>query len=270
MRHCLLAALLLAGTACNSSEPTQDDATVEKPVVAFDGAQVSQASAKAEHGERLTYVLGCRGCHGKNLEGERFYEVYASNLTRELANYNDAQLEQLLREGVHPTGRDVWAMPSELFQHLSKPDMAALVSYLRTMKPSGEPTGKALPFEAETKKLIVEGKLKPAAAFVRESRTVGPVDLGAQHALGRYITRVTCAECHGANLEGGIGTPNLLVAGGYSRTEFEKLITRGVPTGNRKLKEMMVNVAKHRFSHLTVQERDALYSYLKARAEQPL
>jgi hypothetical protein len=32
---------------------------------------------------------------------------------------------------------------------------------------------------------------------------------------------------------------------------------------------MMSGVAKHRFSYLTQHERDALYAYLKARAEQP-
>lgn len=269
MRYWLLGTLLCALSACGPSATTQDDEVSERPVVALDGAQVSEASARISHGERLTYVLGCRGCHGKDLRGERFYELYASNLTRDLSNYNDSQLETLLRKGVHPTGRDVWAMPSELFQHLSKPDMVALVAYLRTLKPTGVPTGKPLPFEPETKKMIAAGKFKPAAAFVRESRTVGPVGLGMPHELGRYITRVTCAECHGAKLEGGDGTPNLIVAGAYSREEFEKLITLGVPTGGRKLHPLMVGVAKSRFSHLTPHERDALYAYLKARAAQP-
>ena len=269
MRFWLLGALLCALSACGPSATTQDDEVSQLPIVTFDGAQVSEASARISHGERLTYVLGCRGCHGKDLRGERFYELYASNLTRDLANYNDSQLETLLRNGVHPTGRDVWAMPSELFQHLSKPDMVALVAYLRTLKPTGGPTGKPLPFEPETKKMIAAGKFKPAAAFVRESRTVGPVGLGMPHELGRYITRVTCAECHGAKLEGGDGTPNLIVAGAYSREEFEKLVTLGVPIGRRKLHPLMVGVAKSRFSHLTPHERDALYAYLKARAAQP-
>ena len=30
--------------------------------------------------------------------------------------------------------------------------------------------------------------------------------------------------------------PNLVVAGGYTRTEFETLMTKGVPSGGRKLK----------------------------------
>ena len=38
----------------------------------------------------------------------------------------------------------------------------------------------------------------------------------------------------------------------------EKLITRGVPPGNRKLKELMSGVATTRFAYLTPHERDAL------------
>jgi hypothetical protein len=61
--------------------------------------------------------------------------------------------------------------------------------------------------------------------------------------------------------------PDLVVAGGYSREEFERLITTGVPLGNRKLNPMMSGVAQRRFTHMTPHERDALYAYLKARAE---
>jgi hypothetical protein len=64
-------------------------------------------------------------------------------------------------------------------------------------------------------------------------------------------------------------TPNLIVAGGYSRSDFEKLITRGLPTPLRRLNPAMPGVAITRFSHLTSHERDALYAYLKARAERP-
>lgn len=270
MRQWLLAALVCAGAACGPAENAQDTTPAEPPPITFDGALIQEATAKIGHGERLTWVLGCRGCHGKELHGKRFYEPYASNLTRDIANYSNDQLIKLLRHGVHPTGRDVWAMPSELFQHLSQPDEAALIAFLRTLKPAGEPTQPPLPFGAETRKLIAEGKIKPAAAFVRETRSVSPVDLGPSHALGRYITMVTCAECHGPELKGNEGdTPDLIIAGAYSGDEFERLMTEGVPTGGRKLKPLMVDVSKNRFSRLTPNERDALYAYLKARAEQP-
>jgi cytochrome c553 len=51
--------LCLALVACNPPAPT-----------AFDGALTSDKSAQLRHGERLTEVLGCTGCHRPNLQGE--------------------------------------------------------------------------------------------------------------------------------------------------------------------------------------------------------
>jgi mono/diheme cytochrome c family protein len=267
MRGILLAALF--ATAACGSQPSEER-KAEPPPVAFDGALVQVAAARVTHGKRLIDVLGCTGCHGANLQGERFFELYASNLTRELPKYSDAQFERLMRDGEHPTGREVWGMPSEIFQHLSEPDMAALIAYLRALKPGGQPTQPRLPWTKEVEDLIAKGEIKPAAAFVRDTKVLAPADLGAPHALGRYISRVTCAECHGPELKGNGGRmPDLIVAGSYTREEFERLMKQGVPTGGRKLHELMTAVAKERFSRMTPHERDALYAYLKARAEQP-
>lgn len=267
MRLFIMAALL-ATSACGSRKT--EDPPPPHPA-AFDGAYVASASGKIAHGERISWALGCHGCHGKDLQGKRFYELYASNLTREIPKYSDAQLERLVRAGIHPSGRDVWAMPSEIFQHLSDADFEALTAYLRTLKPAGPPTGKPLPFEEDAKKLIAEGKIMPATQSVLRDKGRTPVELGETHAQGRYITMVTCAECHGPGLRGQEGdTPNLIVAGGYSREEFETLMTKGILPGGRKFKNpLMGEVAQGRFGHFTPHERDALYAYLKARAELP-
>jgi mono/diheme cytochrome c family protein len=179
----------------------------------------------------------------------------------------------MLRTAQRPSGKTVWAMPSHLFQHLSNADEKALLTYLRTLRPGGIPTQPMLPLQPETKAMLAKGLIRPEAQMVRETKDQLPVDVGPQYALGRYITSVTCAECHGPKLEGDpagpVKIPNLIVAGGYSRADFERLITTGVPTPNRKLNEMMVDVAQGRFTRLTPHERDAVYAYLKARAERP-
>jgi mono/diheme cytochrome c family protein len=161
-------------------------------------------------------------------------------------------------------------MPSSIFQHLSIADLKAVIADLRTLQPGGTPTQPPLPWQKEERDLIAKGLIKPEPDEVRADKPLGPVDLGERYALGRYITRVTCAECHGSELKGSpLGpTPNLIVAGGYSRAEFETLMTKGIPTGGRKL-DLMHDVAIERFGHFTRHERDALYAYLKARAEQP-
>jgi mono/diheme cytochrome c family protein len=265
MRIWGIAALLLAA-ACQQQKPPAKAAQIT-----FDGADVTDAAAKLAHGERLSWTLGCRGCHREKLEGGSFYERYASNLTRELPKYSDAEIERLLRTGVPRDGRVLYGMPSEIFQHLSAADMAALIAELRTLKPGGKPTQPPKPWTKEARDLMAKGEIKPAPVFVREAKDVYPADAGSRHGLGRYITSVTCAECHGPELKGHEKfTPDLVVAAGYSRAEFEALMTKGVPAGGRKLKDpLMGEVARERFTHFTSHERDELYAYLKARAEKP-
>ena len=260
-------------TACSDwSEPAA-------PEITFDGALNSMPVGVNTHGDRLAWVLGCRGCHGEDLQGKiwdndpKGYGVtWASNLTRTIPAMTDEQLTILLQVGKHPVREDMWVMPSELFQHLSGADTRALIAYLRTLRPAGKGTPAPV-LGPRAKREIASGEVKPAHRLVAELRGVLPADAGQSHEFGRYIATVTCAECHGTKLEGHKNeegaTPDLIVAGGYSRAEFEKLTTTGVPTGNRKLHELMQDVAKNRYSRLTSNERDALYNYLKARAEQP-
>lgn len=274
MRRWLICVAICGITACGSEDTTGDSSQLKAPPTTFDGALVSDASAKVAHGKRLTDVLGCKGCHGKTLEGNVWVDgpeeglLHASNLTRAIPSYTDAQFKRLLSTGEHPRRKELWEMPSELFQHLAASDVEALIAYLRTLKPAGEPSPEPV-IGPLARQLIAKGELKPAAQLVRETRNDGPVDLGPTHELGRYITRVTCAECHGSKLEGEGKTPDLITVGAYEAKEFEQLITQGVPKGNRKLHPMMVGVAKGRFSKLTPHERSALYAYLKARATQP-
>jgi cytochrome c553 len=260
--------LCLATAACNPGPAS----------IAFDGALTSGKGAQVSHGERLTHVLGCTGCHGVRLEGTfltkdepQYGPIYASNLSVELPEYSDTQIDGMIRHGVHPQRRTLWAMPSEIFQHLDNADFKSLVAYLRTLKPVGQ----KLPppqFSVQDRKDIASGNYKSAVQLVRETANQAPVDLGPQFALGRYITEVTCAECHGPKLEGNPHAPmgripNLSIAGSYTRAEFETLMREGIAAGHRKINPVMAGVARTRFSHFTLHERDALYAYLKARAE---
>jgi cytochrome c553 len=161
-------------------------------------------------------------------------------------------------------------MPPENFQYLSDADFVALVAYLRSFKPAGKrlpPIRKGPGFL----KLVEEGELAAAVPTVARFKRETPIDLGEQHGLGRYIAMTTCTECHNSKLQGYKDfSPDLIVAGGYTRDDFERFLTQGIASGDRKLKnDLMETVAKERFARLTIRERDALHSYLKARAEQP-
>ena len=270
----LLTAVVAAGLiACDRAVEDAPKVEVKPVAISYDGVGATDSAAILAHGERLTKVLGCRGCHGDNLQGEKFADqpgfgaVYASNLTVALQGYDAVGIENVLRRGKRPDGSDLWAMPSEMYQYLGEQDMAALVAYLRSLRP----VGKAKPaprFEAGWRAEIASGKYKNAAGYIAEEKGVVPIDLGPQHARGRMITMTACTECHAAKLEGRDDTPDLDIVGAYSATQFANLMRTGKPVGGRELR-MMSGVARGRFAHLTDREVAELHAYLKARADRP-
>src|SRR5690349_1758878 len=150
------AAILICLAACHERAPE----------ISFDGAGAKDSAMLVRHGERLTHVHGCADCHGRSLQGTFFTKdepqygpLYASNLTVEVPEYTDAQLDGIIPHGVHPERKTVWAMPSHLFQHLSDADFKALVAYLRALKP----VGTKLPdpqFSVQDRKDIASGAYK--------------------------------------------------------------------------------------------------------------
>ncbi|MEP7316162.1 MAG: c-type cytochrome [Sphingomicrobium sp.] len=266
-------------SACNSkAEEGQPPAVAA--ALTFDGASSTDPKAVLRHGDRLTHVLGCRGCHTPTMEGQWFNDdspklgkLYASNLTRIIPTMSDAQLESLLRTGKHPVRGDMWIMPSETFQRLSAPDMTALIAFLRTVPPTGYPTPPPI-FTAAGQAAIAKGDFKPVADYAAEFRNKHPVDLGPKLAWGRYIAGATCSECHGADLTGipdfipGVSTPDLDIAGTYSNAELAELLTSGKGKTRADL-GLMSLVGKEHFGYLTATERAAVIDYVKARAERP-
>ena len=83
------------------------------------------------------------------------------------------------------------------------------------------------------------------------------------------MVQTTCTACHNNALQGWEGfTPNLDIAGTYSKEELTRLLT----TGEGKVKKdlgMMSGVARNSFSKLTPRERDAIVDYVLARANRP-
>lgn len=274
MRACMIGLLLLAG-ACDGPEPGEEaaEAPLQPAAITYDGADAAEAQAKLAHGERMSVVLGCKQCHGANLQGAnvtdydpQFGDMNAPNLTLLLAKYSDQDLDRVIRQGVPKDRREFWFMPSESFQYTSDADLSALTAYLRTVEPAGEqlpPIRKGPGFH----ELVKKGTLKNASALVERYKTSQPPDLGEQHKLGRYVAMTVCTECHNSELQGYEGfTPNLDLAGAYSHEDMVTLLT----TGKGKAKPdlgLMTATAKTRFSRLTPRERDAVIAYVKARAD---
>jgi len=244
-------------------------AACAKPPIGFDRL----AEDDTVHGERLARVLGCVGCHGKDLTGQDWSDelgvLWTANLTQSAARYDDAQLKSLIVSGREPGGRDLWDMPSHLFTKLNPAELDAIVAFIRSRPLKGEihPRPRHGP---ELLRKLKEGVYRSSAERVRrEGQIEGPA-AGSDKALGRYIARATCAECHGIDLEGGPepftgkARPNIRsMVAAYSGGEFERLLTLGKANGDREV-GLMSEVARGRFKHLTAQERAALFDYLKA------
>jgi mono/diheme cytochrome c family protein len=261
-----IVAVVLLAAACQQHKSSQ---------LSYEGADANSSAEKTAHGKRLADVLDCTGCHGANFQGTDLADkpedgaMYAPNITLLLGKYSDAELDRLIRHGEPRDGREFWLMPVESYQFLSDADLAALVAYLRTIKPAG----KALPafkFNRREQRDVDRGLLGNAKAQIKKYREQPAVDMGRRHAWGRYLVQTTCTGCHNNALQGWEDfTPDLDIAGAYSAAELETLLTTGKGKSKPDL-GMMSEMGRRVFPHFTPREREAVIAYVKARADRPL
>jgi len=274
MKRALAFGLLLLG-ACNRNTGDNETAVDAQPAaLTYDGADYKNDADKVAHGKRLAQILDCTGCHGSNLQGNNLSDepkdgpLYAPNLTLLLSGYSDAQLERIIRHGEPKDGREFWFMPVESYQFLSDADVNAIIAFLKTLKPAGEQKP-AYSNNAEIKKEVAQGLMGNAKAQIAKYQANQPVDLGPQYGRGRYIVRTTCTGCHNSALQGWENfTPNLDIAGTYSRSELMHLLETGEGKTKKNL-GMMSGIARDHFSKLTAGEREAIVDYVLARAHRP-
>ncbi len=270
----LLAAILflLALTACGeeaSNPSTEPVSERSAPLIPHRFEVVSPDPN--EHGERLSAVLGCIGCHKLDLTGEDWSDpdwgvLWTANLTQSAAAFSEHELTVMIAEGKRPD-RALMDMPSYLFSEMHPEDLAALASYLKALSAKGEqhPEPTIGPKLAEE---IASGAFKDSVQQVAEMKNKAPPDLGPQHAFARFILRATCAECHGMDLQGSTEPmldapppPNLRIVAAYSSEDFSTLMKTGKPVGDRELK-VMGGVSRGRYSRFTDGEIKAVYDYL--------
>ncbi len=284
--RCLAAGMLMlaaAGCTAHDAESRKAEATVASTAVAFDGADYGNQADKTAHGKRIASLFACNACHGADYSGNDFGAVipivkglWASNISRVIPSMSDAALERLLREGVHPD-REIYVMPSKQTRFLSGRDMAALIAYLRTIPPVGQPTPLPPPGfeEAVTARLpddywltLLEGERRGyhnAAEEVAYYVAHRPPDLGQELARGRMIASSICSACHGAALDG-LGEPAGDIQGAlaYDDAAFDRLLTESIDRTGRQVK------VEWGFGHeaavLTAAERRDVIAYVRALA----
>ena len=267
MRNILL--YLCAASLLGCGKPQPDQPASRLPAIEFQRTSAGELA----HGARIANVLGCTGCHGANLEGEDWSEpgfgkLWTANLTRSASRYDDTAFANVIRSGTRPD-RDLWEMPSHLFTQLSPQDMAGLIKFLRSKPPTGIDHPPPV-FEEGARREIAAGTFKSSTVQVKEEGEQWPPPAPERHALGRYIVRATCAECHGMTLKGGQPNPEAavrpdlrVVVTAYDAAAFAQLMRTGKAVGNREV-GLMSEVSRSRYRHFTDQEIKAVYDYLRA------
>ena len=280
-----LATGLLVIAACDRM-PDSTPAKVANSAVAavtFDGGDYNTAASKVAHGKRLATLFQCNTCHAPDYSGTNFGALiplveglWASNISRSMPGMSDADLERLLREGVHPD-REIYLMPSKQSQFMSERDMAALIAFLRTIPPVGEPT----PLPPKDFEKAVRARLPKDYWLTEEEQKTGsyanaadevayyaahrPPDLGSGLARGRMIAESTCSTCHGAALDG-VGEPAGDIQGAlaYDDAAFNRLLVSSIDRTGRQVK------VEWGFGHeayqFTPKERRDVIAYVRALA----
>ena len=221
-------------------------------------------------GEHLVATLGCRGCHGVDLEGAPMWGyAVAPNLPALVRERGVAAFEAALRHGIGSDGRAMYSMPSFSFIRLRDEDVTAIAAYLvsapvrRVELP--EPR---LPWRIRL--ALARGDDKPVAGFLPLVPPLRHAGEDTALARGEYIAMTTCIECHGFRLRGddlfGSNTPDLIVIAGYDEAAFTTLMRTGKALGDREL-PMMSGVARGRFAHFTDAEVRDVFTFLKDQAE---
>jgi mono/diheme cytochrome c family protein len=260
----LLPLLLLAGTSEGAAASPGPGWVAEHR---FD----TVASDPVQHGERLSAVLGCVGCHTPELTGEDWSEpglgvLWTANLTHSAADWSAEQLTTMITDGRRPD-RALMDMPSYLFSHIHPQDVAALVAYLKSRPVVGD-QHPAPTVGPQLERDIASGEFRDSAQRVAEMEARWPPDMGPEHAFARHVVRATCVECHGMDLRGSDepladapSRPDLRMVRAYPEEAFSTFMKTGTALGNRELK-LMSAVARWRYANFTEREVEAVYAYL--------
>ena len=240
--------------------------------------------AVIERGRHLAEsVGGCAAgdCHGSDLGGGTPIDAgplgtfAAPNITTGGlgAQYTDAEIARVVRNGVNREGRSVRFMPSQEFSWFPDEDLVAIVSYVRSMpavnRPSGEVKPGVLGRVLDRRDMVV---LDVARRIDHENRPTVPEPAPTPQ-YGAFLAR-SCYGCHGEGLSGGKIpgappsmavplnlTPHETGLAGWSYEDFVNMLATGKSKDGRALDPMMpfAGLAK-----MDDTEKRALWAYLQS------
>ena len=232
--------------------------------------KVPTSPSLVAEGERAFRIFGCWGCHhdaGNVLfEAPRVGRLVAPNISRRAADYSDDELVRLIRRGVKRDGTTAIVMPTSELGRLSDDDVAAVVSYVRSLPQRPDEEASSTQWGPLGYIALATGKVDLSAAIAPTSE---PPVTRPKDGEGEYLVSTICRGCHQLDsaYDNGFGmkTPPLrAMVKAYSLDEFRHLMRTGEGSGGRDLGTMS-RVAKTGFSYFTDGEIDAIHQYLNAR-----
>jgi mono/diheme cytochrome c family protein len=235
--------------------------------------------ARGKHLVDSVAACATRDCHGTDLGGGKTLEMgplgtlSGPNVTQMAALYSDAELARLVKHGIKKDGRSVRFMPVQDFDWLPESDVAAVVSYLRTVPKVDRPNGK-IEIGLLGKVLDRRGQIILDVAGRIDHAHVESAPAPTPNAeYGKYVVRL-CTGCHGEHLSGGpipgappsVPTPLNLTPHetglkGWTYADFDKLLTIGVRKNGKQLDPCMPIQA---FGQMDDTEKKALWAALES------
>lgn len=267
------------------------------------GAEANGQSAPSELVARGQYVFALAGgcaCHtepkGIAHAGGRafpipFGTVYSTNITQDketgLGNWTDKQIRDALVAGRRPDGsRIVPVMPYEAYSGMAEDDLAALIAYLRTLKPVKKPTPAMKTWMPLVRQAAVPLWLKIFGQFSASAASAKRT--GTER--GRYLVEHVslCGDCH--TPRNFIGVPNrkLYLAGTdkknsplgealpnitsdketgigeWKREDIAELLLTGTKPDLDNVQGLMSEVIEQGFKRMTKEDALAIADYLKS------
>jgi mono/diheme cytochrome c family protein len=238
-------------------------------------------AASIAEGGRMAAYWGCTGCHERNAGGGIFFEsplgdrLVAPNLTRIVREYNVRELERAIRHGVGRDGRSLVVMPSSMFTDMSDDDLGRVIAYLRSLPPVPDTLpGRRLAGMAHFFVFLDASALEAVRIDQEASHPTRPAPVDATSpredslALGEYLARTGCPECHGLDLRGRQdgAIPDLRIAAAYTPEKFRTLMREGIALDGQE-RGLMTEIARGRVDRLTDAELGSLHAYLRTLAD---
>jgi hypothetical protein len=235
--------------------------------------------ARGKHLAESVAPCAASSCHGADLGGGAVLSMgplgtlTGPNVTKIMLDYSDGDLARLLLHGIKKDGRSIRFMPVQDFAWLPADDVAAIVSFLRTVPISDKPSG-AVAIGMLGKVLDRKGQIIFDVARridhtsgLRAKGAAPTVEYGQLLAMG-------CQGCHGEHFSGGPIpgapssvpiplnlTPHETGLREWSLDDMNRLLSTGIRKNGRKIDPFMPYEAFGKFDDV---ERRALWAFLRS------